>query len=162
MQWKTPIKRRMSAWEEIEEQYELQRREGEGGYGEVFKAIDKSTKKTVAIKVVRSLFKEMSTTRTALAELQVLRRLSSVKANVFTPKLLTVHEYFDEGLLFLVMEHVPSDLKKVLCSAREISFTEEHVIIILYNLLCAMNFFHSTNLMHRDLKPANILVDDLC
>jgi len=36
------------------------------------------------------------------------------------------------------------------------------VTIIMYNLLCAMNFLHTANVMHRDLKPANILIDDEC
>ena len=33
---------------------------------------------------------------------------------------------------------------------------------ILYNLLCAVNFMHSANVMHRDIKPSNILIDEKC
>lgn len=39
---------------------------------------------------------------------------------------------------------------------------EREVIKVLYNVLCALNFLHSTNLMHRDLKPSNILVRPDC
>ena len=42
------------------------------------------------------------------------------------------------------------------------SFTEEHLITILYNMLCSVNFLHSANVIHRDLKPANILIDKDC
>jgi len=36
---------------------------------------------------------------------------------------------------------------------------EDHVIAILYNQLCALNFIHSADIIHRDLKPANFLID---
>jgi len=36
------------------------------------------------------------------------------------------------------------------------------VIIILYNILCGMNFIHSANILHRDIKPANILINGEC
>ena len=42
------------------------------------------------------------------------------------------------------------------------SFTEDHIVTIFYNILCALNFLHSANVVHRDLKPANILIDGEC
>jgi serine/threonine protein kinase len=38
----------------------------------------------------------------------------------------------------------------------------KHINMISYNLVCALNFIHSSGLVHRDLKPSNILIDDLC
>lgn len=38
----------------------------------------------------------------------------------------------------------------------------EHAKIILYNLLCAVNFLHTANVIHRDLKPSNVLLTDQC
>ena len=37
---------------------------------------------------------------------------------------------------------------------------ESDIRFILYNLLKALNFIHSANLIHRDLKPSNILIDE--
>lgn len=60
------------------------------------------------------------------------------------------------------MEYFDSDLKKMLNKSDELAFTEDHVITIMYNILCALNMVHTSNIMHRDIKPANILIDEYC
>ena len=39
---------------------------------------------------------------------------------------------------------------------------EDHVKTIFYNVLCAVNFIHSANIMHRDIKDSNILIAEDC
>ena len=41
-------------------------------------------------------------------------------------------------------------------------FHEDHIITILYNQICALNYIHSANIIHRDLKPSNFLIDNSC
>ena len=61
------------------------------------------------------------------------------------------------------MEYIESDLKKILNSVhRGTVLEEDHIVTMMYNSLCALNFIHSSNLMHRDLKPGNLLVDSNC
>lgn len=64
--------------------------------------------------------------------------------------------------LFFVMEYLDADLRTVLRSGVLTEISKEHIKLIVYNLLCAMKFCHSANVMHRDLKPANILVTKDC
>ncbi len=64
--------------------------------------------------------------------------------------------------LFIVMDYVESDLKKVIYSTNRVNFTETHCLTIIYNALCALNFLHTANIMHRDIKPSNILIDSNC
>ena len=70
--------------------------------------------------------------------------------------------YEDVKCLFIIMEHVETDLKKVLNMADQLDLSEDHLKVIIYNLLCCMNFIHTSNVIHRDLKPANILLDENC
>ena len=63
--------------------------------------------------------------------------------------------------IFVVMEECELDLNKMLNEC-EVDLDQEHVVIILYNLICAVNYIHSTNVMHRDIKAANILIDANC
>jgi len=53
-------------------------------------------------------------------------------------------------------------LNKLLRSNLIQNFSESHIKVILYNILCSINYIHSTGIMHRDIKPANILIDSFC
>lgn len=61
--------------------------------------------------------------------------------------------------LFIVMEQTSYDLKHVIKLAKSTGMTEDHVRVIAYNILCALKFQHSANIIHRDIKPANILIN---
>ena len=39
---------------------------------------------------------------------------------------------------------------------------EDHIMIIIFNLLSSVKFLHESNIIHRDIKPANILINHNC
>ena len=99
-----------------------------------------------------------------------MKVLTEIKENIFTTKLYEVIysecpdiDTIKSQNVFLVMEHMQFDLKQII---EKNPFTrnesEDHLVTIFYNVLCALNFLHNLNLMHRDLKPENILVNEDC
>jgi serine/threonine protein kinase len=102
-----------------------------------------------------------------IRELQLLTQFSEIDKNIFTTKLHDVIIIQEEKSakikgIFFVMEYMPNDLKKMIQDNNPLHFTEQHIKVILYNLLCSLNFIHTSNVMHRDIKPANILIDMKC
>lgn len=91
-----------------------------------------------------------------------MRHLSLIPKNIFTVRLLNIKATADLSNVFIIMDYVDNDLKKILNLSNTMQFTETHVITLTYNILCALNMVHKLGIMHRDIKPENILVNRDC
>jgi len=78
--------------------------------------------------------------------------------NIFTTQMLDIITQGDD--VFVVLEHMSNNLKHLGDLRNDIK--EKHIVVIIYNLLCAINFIHKTGLVHMNLKPSNILIDKFC
>ena len=141
---------------------------GIGSYGEVVKAIHIKTGLIVALKFMLGLSDSIYRSRQIVSEVQILRKLSGIEGNDFTTRLYDIiipdidNPDSKVTCIILVMESLDLDLRGTLINSHKFEIDEDHVIMILYNLLCSMNFLHTANVMHRDIKPANILLDHNC
>lgn len=152
-------------WKTALNDYEFIKLIGIGSYGEVVHAKHRASGKEVAIKLISDLFKNSYDSKKIVREVQILRQLTQMPGNEFTTKIfdiITPPESKDLNEIFIVMEYMQTDLKKIFQSMGQLEFSENHLVSILYNMLCALNFLHTANLMHRDIKPANLLVDTDC
>jgi mitogen-activated protein kinase 1/3 len=60
------------------------------------------------------------------------------------------------------MSHVYQDFKMLLECTPKIEISEDHIVVMMYNALCALKYLHKANIIHRDIKPANMLIDSNC
>lgn len=144
---------------EVGKDYECQKLLGTGSYGSVAMAIHKPTKTKVAIKRMEGVFEDETDCKRILREIKLLRKMD----HPFVVKLFDIIEpkdldNFDS--LYIVLEYAESDLKKVVKSAIHLQIL--HIKTVTYNLICAVKYIHSCNVLHRDLKPANILINEDC
>jgi serine/threonine protein kinase len=99
-------------------------------------------------------------------EISILRQLREIGGNKFTTELNEVlfdsEDVKEVKEVYLVMEFVMSDLDKIIKNRDTSNFSDTNIKIILYNLLCALNFIHTAGILHRDFKPGNVLVNTEC
>lgn len=113
-----------------------------GTFGKVFKAKDKFTKQTVAIKVMINKF---NCNINSLPEIKAL--LFSKHENIVALKeVIRINNLF-----FLVLEYVPYNLIDFYCA-------KKYKAGLMQELVKTVKFLHENGIIHRDLKPENILV----
>lgn len=124
---------------------------GEGTYGQVYKAKDKQSGDTVALKCIRLDNEEEGVTCTAIREVSLLKELKH--KNIV--KLYTVD--LSDKKLTLVFEFLDCDLKKYLDTHKG-QMTVPLVRNFCRQLLESIEYCHHRNVLHRDLKPQNLLI----
>ena len=132
-------------------QYRIVAQVGRGTAGTVYKAIDESLNREVAIKVLNpdlagtEVMKRFRTEATALARLN-------------HPAIATIHELFRSGGdLLMVMEFVRGETLEHL-SRRLGALEPERAAYVIDQVLWGVGHAHAAGIVHRDLKPANVML----
>ena len=127
---------------------------GKGGMSTVFKAIDQTLDREVALKIMES---QLSRRKDFVKRFRTEGRSQACLKHPNIVNIYAMREAADG--LFIVMEYVAGGtLKKRI--ARDGPFAPLEALNILKQLLLAIKHAHSRGIIHRDIKPANILLDN--
>lgn len=122
---------------------------GKGAFSKVYRAIHKPTNQEVAIKIIPITEKN---SREILEEISTTRDLK----HPYVAELYEILEDKDNN--YLIMEYLPNGN---LCDyiKQQGALSEDEAQFIFFQIVSAVSYLHSNNIIHRDIKAENILLD---
>jgi serine/threonine protein kinase len=125
---------------------------GTGAMGEVYKAIQLSLDRTVALKVLPTAFADRP------AFVRRFHEESMALSALNHPNIVTIIERGNVGkIYFFVMEYVDGPSLQEMMS-RE--FTVEEFVRIAKDTAAALEYAHNHGVVHRDIKPSNLMMTE--
>jgi serine/threonine protein kinase len=121
---------------------------GVGGMGVVYRAMDKSVGREVAIKTLTEATQELRQ-----------RFLLEARSGVLNhPNIVTVYDFGEQdGNPYIVMEFISGDsLENLLRAGHKFTLIEK--LDMIRQLCLGLGYAHQKGVIHRDVKPANMMV----
>ena len=134
--------------------YQIVQEVGHGSYGRVYEVIDTKTNNKMAVKKFIRALGHPQLAQYCHRELEIMSRLKY-------PNIVHLHKVMHSShSVYMVMDYMPLDLKRLIYS--ETYLSHDQVKQLMYEILLAVNYMHSAQIVHRDIKPGNILVNSDC
>ncbi|WP_300156236.1 serine/threonine-protein kinase [Solidesulfovibrio sp.] len=134
------------------EGYDILEKIGEGGMGQVYRALHLRLDRQVAIK---RLAPQLSHNQDML---QRFLKEARLQARLPHPNVVSIFDLIEnEQGVFLIMEYVEGQTAKDMLAGRD-RLTMTETIMIADGVLCGLDFMHRNGVVHRDIKPSNIMV----
>jgi serine/threonine protein kinase len=127
-----------------------------GKFGHVLLARERDSKYLFVLKMMfKSQLKENP------KYLKNFRREIEIHARLNHPNIVKMHGWFhDEKRLYIIIEFCPEgELFSILHAQPNKRFPEWRASNYIKQMIHALQYLHSKNIIHRDIKPENILVD---
>ncbi|XP_054461930.1 mitogen-activated protein kinase 15 [Anoplopoma fimbria] len=137
--------------------YDIMKRLGKGAYGIVWKAVDRQTGEIVAVKKIFDAFRNRTDAQRTFREIMFLQEFGD-HPNIV--QLLNVVRAQNDKDIYLIFEYMDTDLHAVIKKGTLLK--DIHKRYVMYQLLKAIKYLHSGNVIHRDQKPSNVLLDTDC
>jgi serine/threonine-protein kinase len=134
--------------------YRLEARIGAGGMSTVYRALDETLQRQVAIKLMN---REVSTDSD---QLERFRREARAVAQLSHPHIVGVIDAGeDEGRPYIVLEYIEGEtLKERIRRQGRLPVAEAVAYAI--EIARALGVAHARHIVHRDVKPQNVLIDE--
>lgn len=136
----------------LEQKYRIVELIGTGGMAQVYRAVDESTRRSVAIKVLKAEFRDNA---------EFLRRFEREARAVLhlshdnIVRAYGVGEY--DGMPYIVLEYVEGRTLKEILQERG-AMPQRTAINICSQILDALATAHAAGIIHRDVKPQNVII----
>ena len=152
---KESVKHRISQSKntDVRKNYEFISMLGNGSYGKVRLYRDRNYKDLLF--AIKTLKKE----GIPQYQFNLLKSEVNILSNLDHPNIVKYFGVFeDDWYVHIVMEYLKGyDLYKIISLKKYTGFDEKDMCEIIQQLLKALSFIHSQNIVHRDVKPENIL-----
>jgi eukaryotic-like serine/threonine-protein kinase len=125
---------------------------GRGGAGVVWSAVERELNRTVAIKVLHNVSRDLDFVDRFVREARVMAMLNH-------PNIMSIYSFgrTRSNHCYLVMEMVEGrDLNKLMDQG---PLSPSQIAAIAYDVCSALCHAHQQGCVHRDIKPGNILID---
>src|SRR5881394_56594 len=131
---------------------------GRGAMGVVFRALDPSIGREVAIKTIR--LSEFTNAEQRAKQRERLFREARSAGILSHPGIVTIYDMAEEGdLAYIAMEFVNGPTLERIMS-EEGPLERDRIFDILRQTAAALDYAHRQGIVHRDIKPANIMIND--
>ncbi|HEV3041411.1 MAG TPA: protein kinase [Candidatus Angelobacter sp.] len=134
--------------------YEIVEELGRGAMGLVYKALDPTIGRTVALKTMRLDVHGLETEDM----LRRFRNEARAAGLLNHPNVVTIYDAGEQdGIFYIAMEYIEgTTLHAVLLEKRVLA--PEEVIELSRHMCKGLDYAHSHGIIHRDIKPANIMI----
>ncbi len=148
-----PIAAEIPFQERVINHYKVKEMLGRGGMGEVYKAIDTTLGRTVAIKTLSPVLVDKPSAR------QRFLREARAASLLSHPSICTVYEVGQhEDTVFIAMQYIQGETLAHRISNK--TLTIEESLAYALDVADALHEAHEHEIIHRDIKPSNVMVNE--